>query len=60
MSDSEDLSGITTSLYDGSSQNEEDAKGESYGKDLREIKELINCFNSYMFEPEKRDVSSNG
>ena len=27
MSDSEDLSGITTSLYDGSSQNEEDSKG---------------------------------
>ena len=60
MSDSEDLSDITTSLYDGSSGNEPDSEGKSYGKDLREITELMNCFNPYMFEPEKKDVSSTG
>ena len=60
MSDSEDLSDITTSSYYGSSGNEADSEGESYGKDLREITELMNFFNLYMFEPEKKDVSSTG
>ena len=36
-------------------------RGGSYGKDLREITELTNCFNPHMFEPEKKDdVSSTG
>ena len=60
MSDSEDLPDITTSLYDGSSGNDANSEGESYGKDLREITELMNCFNPYMFEPEKKDGSSTG
>ena len=58
MSDSEDLSDITISLYDGSSGNEADSEEESYGKELWEITELMNCFNPYMFESEKKDVSS--
>ena len=33
-------------------------QGEIYGKDLREIAKLMNCFNPYTFEPEKKDVSS--
>ena len=37
-----------------------DSEGESYGKDLREITEMMNCFNPNMFEPEKKDVSSTG
>ena len=60
MSNSEDLPDITTSLYDGSGGNEADSEGESYGKGLREITELMNCFKPYMFEPEKKDISSNG
>ena len=60
MSNSEDLSDSTTSLYDGSSGNEADSERESHGKDLREITELMNCFNPYMFEPKKKDVSSTG
>ena len=58
MSDSEDLSDITASLYNGSSGNE--AEAGSYGKDLREISKFMNCFNPYMFEPEKKNVSSTG
>ena len=60
MSDSEDFSDITTSLYDGNSGNKADSEGESYGKDLREITELMNCFKPYLFEPEKKDISSTG
>ena len=60
MSDSEDLSDITTSLFDGSSGNEADSEGESYRKDLRKITELMNRFNPYTFEPEKKNVSSTG
>ena len=56
MSDSEDLSDITTSLYEGSSGNEADSEEESHGPDLREITELVNCFNPYRFEPEKKNV----
>ena len=41
LEDSEDLSDITTSLYDGSGGNEADPEGESYGKNLREIPELF-------------------
>ena len=60
MPDSENSSDITTSLYNGSSGNEADSEGESYGKDLKEITEMMNCFNPYKFEPEKKDVSSPG
>ena len=60
MSGSEDLSDITTFLYDGSSGNGTDSEGEIYGKGLREITELINCFNPDTFDPEKKDVSSTG
>ena len=58
MSDSEDLSDITTSLYNGSNGNE--LRRGSYRKYLREITALINCFNSYMFESKTKDVSSAG
>ena len=47
MSDSEDLSDITTSLYNRSSGNEAESEVESCGKNLREITELMNCFNPY-------------
>ena len=57
MSYSEDLPDITTCFYDGSSENEADSEGESCG---REITELMNCFNHYIFEPEKNSVSSTG
>ena len=59
MPDTEDLSDITTSLYDGSSGNEAGSEGESYGKDLREITELINCFNPYIFRVPVRAQKAN-
>ena len=43
--------------YEGSSGNEADSEGKSYGKEVKKIKQMINCFDPYMFETEK-NVSS--
>ena len=60
MSDFEHLSESSLSSHGyGSSGNEADSEREEVcEKDVKEITDMMKCFTTYMFEPEKDNVSS--